>query len=456
MSRDALVISPFSTEIGGFDESVPIGKLLGESQCPSFSVNSTANAEADIVQFQAMNSAGISAVISHGVVGFRELEDAVKDYFGWEHEGSQALLITGENFSCDSMESAPTPCSSNGASCGKGSRCVFTEVDGTTSSGVCLDQVQADLKKGRLALTGSGRMAVLPSFVRNQAQFQEYPNSLVYLGACDSMWNGSLASAFYLAGARAVLGYTGTVTSEFANQKGQELFTSLLSGQQLVGAAVISEADSLYPDTWFRLVGATNLDVNQSEIINADFEIAPKKKTGWSSEGDARVVNKLGDSKSVLGKYMAILSTGLGYTQEIGEMSQTFCIPQDVTQVSFWWKFYSEEFIEFCGSQYQDAFEATISGTVGGGEQVLTLVSTNVDKLCPPEECTGCGEMYESLVQSSVSFDDGGVWNTEWREQIVDISQFSGQGPVTLRFFAGDTGDSIYDTAVLIDSLVFE
>ena len=64
--------------------------------------------------------------------------------------------------------------------------------------------------------------------------------------------------------------------------------------------------------------------------------------------------------------------------------------------------------------------------------------------------------MYETLVQSDVLFDQDGVWNTEWRKVTVDISEFSGQGPVSLRFFTSDTQDSIYDTAVLIDSLVFE
>ena len=158
----------------------------------------------------------------------------------------------------------------------------------------------------------------------------------------------------------------------------------------------------------------------------------------------------------MLGKYMGILSTGMGYTQEIGELEQSFCVPGDITQFSFWWKFYSEEFTEFCGSAYQDAFEATMTGEIDGTPATLSLVSTNIDKLCPPSECTGCGEMYETLVQSDVLFDQDGVWNTEWRKVTMDISQFSGQGPVSLRFFTSDTQDSIYDTAVLIDSLVFE
>jgi len=241
-----------------------------------------------------------------------------------------------------------------------------------------------------------------------------------------------------------------------------ELFSTLLEGKKLLGAAVTTEQDPDHPGTWFRLVGATNLDVNQSDIINADFEIAPKKITGWELVGDARAETQLGSSLSVLGKYMAILSTGMGYTQEIGEISQTFCIPQDVTQLRFWWKFFSEEFTEFCGSLYQDAFEASIVGQTPSGLQEITLVSANIDKLCPADQCTAnpeCGTMYQSLVESDVVFDQtgpNGVWNTEWREEVIDVSAFAGQGPVTLRFFTSDKGDSIFDTAVLVDSIVFE
>lgn len=456
-SRDVQVLSPFAKTIGGTDESVPIADWLEGSSCPPFKVDYRKDEEAGIAYFQEMNGAGISAIVTHGVVSFRDLDPTLKTYFNWEHDGSQVVLVSGETLDCASLETAPTTCTSNSPnSCGPAGSCIYTEVVGTVSSGVCQDNIQGDLKMGRLAMSGSRRLGVLPSFFRKQSEFKGFPDSLVYLGACDSLWNGSLSGALYLSGARGIAGYTGTVSSAFANTKGQELFSSLLDEKKLLGTALITEQDPDHPEAWFRLMGATNLDVNQSDIINPDFEIAPKKLTGWTTEGDARVVSQLGDSTSVLGKYMGIVSTGLGYTQEIGELSQTFCVPGDITKVSFWWKFYSEEFIEFCGSAYQDAFEGTMTADIGGGEQVLNLVSTNIDKLCPPDACSGCGEMYESLVESSVLFDQDGVWNTEWRQVSMDISQFSGQGPVTLRFFTGDKTDTLYDTAILIDSLVFE
>ena len=190
-------------------------------------------------------------------------------------------------------EQAPTPCSTTNYTCGPGASCVYTEVEGTVSKGVCLDQTQADLLRGRLAMTGEGRLAILPSFIRRIAEFREFPNTLVYLGACDSMWNGSLATAFYLSGARGITGYSGTVSSDFAFTKGRELFNQMAGADKLLGGALLSEQDPDHEGTWFRLVGATNLDISQSEIINPDFENRTQEKDGvefrWRCSGDQPV-----------------------------------------------------------------------------------------------------------------------------------------------------------------------
>ena len=62
---------------------------------------------------------------------------------------------------------------------------------------------------------------------------------------------------------------------------------------------------------------------------------------------------------------MGIISTGLGFTKDMGNITQKFCIPPNAKTLSFYWKFYSEEFLEFCGTQFQDSFIATLTDSTG-------------------------------------------------------------------------------------------
>ena len=154
---------------------------------------------------------------------------------------------------------------------------------------------------------------------------------------------------------------------------------------------------------------------------------------------------------------MGLISTGLGFTKQTGELSQVYCIPQDKTEMRIRWRFLSEEFREFCGTQYQDTFHATLTvneGTVD--EAVITIKKAMVDDLCHPEDCSGCGNQYDLLEEACIAFDQGGVWATRWQETPVDVSAFAGAGPVTLRLFTTDAGDSIFDTAILLDDIRFK
>ena len=200
---------------------------------------------------------------------------------------------------------------------------------------------------------------------------------------------------------------------------------------------------------------------------------------------DGRVVSQLGATSPVQGKFMGLVSTGLGFTVETGSLSQTFCIPSDKTHLRLHWKFYSEEFKEYCGSQFQDDFEVSL--TTASGEK-STIIRLEVDDLCfyseelcdgcpepmscdfecmgtdgctlgeLPNTCEGtygceCGRFFMGLIESDVSFDKGGVFSTTWQTTDHDLSLLAGGEPVTLRISTSDTGDSIFDTAVLVDGV---
>ncbi len=257
---------------------------------------------------------------------------------------------------------------------------------------------------------------------------------------------------FFGAGAKAVVGYSGYVTSEFAYQQGSAFWSALVEEMKLTGDS-LPEANVEDPDnpgSRMRLLGAPNLNATNADLINPSWETGDL--TGWQSTGDGRVISRLGITVPVEGKFMSIISTGLGYTPQTGEIYQTFCIPEDKIEMSFYWKFYSEEFKEWCGSIYQDTFEGTLEGDDG----MISFVNASVDDLCPPQECTGCGGQYDGLIQADVIFDQGDVWMTHWRKAASNVMALAGAGAVTLRFFATDKGDSIYDTAILIDTVKFK
>jgi len=461
MSRTVHALSPMADALAGVDETVNIESIADAVDCPPLTVGRVTGAAAGVEAFRATAGTGITAIVTHGGVAFGDLDPALMASWRWEHEGAQAIMATGEAVFCDGFGEGPKSCDSdNPEACGKGSECIFTDLAGTLAQGYCLNRNEVDLRMGRLALGGHGGYVTLPSFFREAARTGGgYPQSLVYLGTCHGLWNGSLAMELYAAGARAIAGYTGVVSDVFAYEKGTAFFSALINEVQFAGTAAVPLADPQYPDTWFRLVGATNLDVNESGIINADFETADS--TGWSGSGDARVISQLGATLSANGKFMGIVSTGLGLTQQVGEFSQRFCIESDKRQFRMDWNFYSEEFLTYCGSSYQDSFSAVLEGDNG---EVVSVVDVVVDNLCPEEACCSpvevcedsCASQYEALIPADVSFDKGEVYHTGWRESVVSLGSLPGSGPVTLRFHVSDVKDSIYDTVVLIDDLRFE
>jgi hypothetical protein len=50
-------------------------------------------------------------------------------------------------------------------------------------------------------------------------------------------------------------------------------------------------------------------------------------------------------------------------------------------------------------------------------------------------------------------FDVGDVYMTGWQSSTFDLSAFKNKR-ITLSIAAGDVGDSIYDTAILLDDIV--
>ncbi len=305
-----------------------------------------------------------------------------------------------------------------------------------------------DINAKRVAIGPNGSVAILPSFIKYYVG--KLPNSLVVLSSCRSMYNNSMANAFLAKGAGAVVGYSDYVNAGYSQNTLNTIVQEMLSGKKLGDA--VSKAiqtwgsnDKDGDPAYLKMTGANDLVLSAGSCQNAGFEdgyLSP-----WQKDGDGRIITKLGITSPTEGSFMALISTGLGYTTDSGSVQQDFCVPP-VTQneerfVSFDWNFFSEEFKEYCGSIYQDSFNVTICEidySTNAQINCSTLFNRKVDDLC------------SSVVKSDVSFDRGDVWMTGWQKENLNITGYAGK-KVNLTFSAHDVGDSIYDTAVLIDNI---
>ena len=450
-SKSAAILAPYQPEIGALDEGPEIAGMLKAVGCPSFGANAYQGGQASLYRYRHMSESGVVAITAHGDAYFEGMTPSVKADLGWEHEGSAEVLWTGQKIECAKLLQNAQSCSGDGLECANGGgECVIGK-----NGGQCIDYTQVDLRRGR-AVFGDENFGITPEFVSFHSQLRPFNRAIVYLGACRTLFNGGFAAHFFGSGALAILGYSDYVTNEFAHERGLDFFTKLIN-EKLPAGEAFGEAleDPSGAGGWFRLFGSPKSTAKDSNIINPSFETGDD--TGWLKAGDGRVIAKLGSKTTpVDGKFMGLISSGLGFTQQVGELKQKFCIDPSKSTVTFYWKYFSEEFTEFCGSSFQDAFLATIENETGK----ITLVEVKVDDLCPPGQCFSCGSKYVGLVPSDVSFDQGDVYNTNWNKAEANVSVLAGggigPGPVTLKFFVTDTGDSIYDTVVLIDKIEFK
>jgi hypothetical protein len=204
-NKKALIIAPYAYEFEsrGGDESDEIRQILLNS---GFSVmmrrNNTRsenniNIQQDFMQTN-LGEYGVIIFVSHGARfdGARGMSDNESNIRGSSFPG----LFTGQILT---------------------SKAVLEYADLLWSK---------DLRFGRTTGRGEIELALMPSFIR------KYMNnlgnhSLVYLGACQTLQNNSLADAFLAQGASNVVGYTRDVRSVFASAHGTAIFNVLATGR---------------------------------------------------------------------------------------------------------------------------------------------------------------------------------------------------------------------------------
>lgn len=404
-NQKVAILSPFLWDFGATDEGSSLNALYRAETCPKYDITYLTDAAVTVSTMKQLNNYGVIHISTHGDTYFKGLTGSWADFFGWFGGGSQVVFLTGEQ-----ATAANKPAN------------------------------QVDLLKGRLAII-SGYYGILPSFIATYGG--QYPDSLVFLASCRSHFNTSMSDAFLGKGARTFLGYSEYVDSGFAFNRAVDFHTKWIKDP----ASLVTTGECFTPGlndggsppaSWI-MSGASDLALpSGNQLQNGSFETGTLG--AWNPSGDGRVVTQLGTFGPTAGNFMGIISTGLGFTTDAGSISQKVCIPADAKELTFKWNFNSEEFREWCGSQYQDYFQVSVATASGS----TILFNRTVDDLCG------------GTAAVPFWFDQGGVWSYGWQTTGIDISGIAAANvgkPVTITFSSGDVGDSFYDTAVLIDEI---
>lgn len=436
-------------------ENALLAAALAPDACPSLLV-STAKVDGRTLPYdwRADLGAGVFYLRGEGDLAFGGLDPAVAAGYGLPSGTASPVILQEHDEFCRDLGGSDEECSfhpqnpSGSRRCTSyGKECVLQrEREDGTIWGVCLDRRVRDLRLGRLVLAPTG-YGLLPSFLREYLAPVDSGVALLDVPRADR--DARLAAEFLkkgydLVAARAVRG-------------GDDPFPALagdLLGQEPWEAAA-------HPA--LRLFGTLRVGVPPYRLSNGTFE--EEGLAGWRLTGDARRVVEFAGQTPVEGKGMAVLSTGLGFSEQGGAIEQVFCPEPGTRTLRFYWRFYSEEFVEECG--YQEYQDEVVASLFVGGEETRVLDAT-VNHLCPPDQDVGvcgvcedpnpfncpCGGLYQDdlLLVDGLHFDqpEGDVWGTSWREVSFQVP-FAGIRPVHLRLEVRDRGDSHLDSAVLID-----
>lgn len=276
-----------------------------------------------------------------------------------------------------------------------------------------------------------------------------FQNSVIFNSSCQSTAADNLKNAFFAKGAKAYYGYSKIVYSDFAARMIDTVARRFARG--LTSDQAYFDATDPHNPYSARFEYKKSADMSfPFSLTNGNYEAGTLE--GWTKEGDGRVITRLGSVNPTQGSYVGIISTGLGYTTSSGSVSQCLKIENNQSSIRFKWNFLSEEFLEYIHSQFQDYFRVKVIKSDGSE---VTLFSKNIDQIAVEfgADTNQVGQLV--AVSPEIVFDRGDVYMTNWQTSTVDVTPFRGQ-VIVVEFICGDIGDSIYDTAILLDEITVQ
>lgn len=413
-STKAIYLGPYLSQFAATDDYHKAWKVIKESKCPKCQTVEKKNKDVKVEDFKTLSNYGLVIIPSHGDTWF------------------------GGKFADECATAGNCP-----ASLANGGGFVITWTDQQIGANDLL-KYWSDLVNYRLAIDArDGTLAVMPPYIT--AYNGTFPDSLVYLGTCRSTHNLTMAAAYLAKGAKGYLGFSEYVDSEYAGDVTHEFYKSFMnkgksateSFKDATNAKGVNDKGTV--PAFFNYIGQGDLKMGGKDLQNAGFEDG---LVGWQAEGDSRVINRLASLKPPEGKKMAIISTGLGSVNNSNSaLVQNICSQEGKLTISFKYNVVSEEPLEYVGSVYDDNFKMTV--TINSTPTVLVQRTIN-------------NSAWKKIGGINFAGGDATTYHTGWKSVTKELGNIKADDVVKIEFRVNDTGDSIYDTAALIDDVKME
>ena len=335
---------------------------------------------------------------------------------------------------------------------------VGTEVTSENNS-----KYAADLQYDRIIQLSGGRYGVTSKFFDTYYKEGDFKDTMIYLGACHGTEDNVLANSLIKKGVDAFYGYKNSVYTSYNRDMVTTIFAELTSNtsEPVNVTQALNTAKKKHGNTdntkghWYnwlfgeyekesnraelRLIGDANFTLNidnSEDLSNLSFE---NGLDNWFSSGDSRIISKLSTITPVDGNDMCIIGTGLGSVEDSHSSVERTFTTNGAKQLTLYCNFVSEEPMEFYGSEYDDVASINIISGNDANEEKKFTVNTSE---------------WEYLEGNLFNGGDDTAYQTGWQKISIDLTKYS-SNTFTLSFSIWDTGDSEYDSALLIDNLEF-
>jgi len=405
-SKKAIDLSPYYDQFSPEDDYDGAFAELKKSECPKFTTKAFLNASVSVEQFKNLSDYGVIIISSHGDTWFSP---------------PKVAIITSTKADAENIK-----------------------------------KYAIDLKKHRLVISNGGHLAILPDFIKHYNK--NFPNSLVYISACRSFYNSTMADAFLSKGAKVYFGYTDYVQVSYAFNCGKSLFKHLVEGETAKEAFehAIAENGEHEPRfglffidndiAYFKMKGDGDLTLAFRELIeNGNFEKG--NLSGWTTG-----FTRGGDFPQYAGPggYWTVISERKvegNYSARLGRFDQTYTQgvygpPQPGDEPSgIDWMYQDVEIPEGTHKTLKFYYKIRTYDTAVWDWFVMQIrdpvtnavLATVVDRTGKP------GTQY------------GEYWENDWQEVSYDLSAFAGR---KIRLWFGCRQDGWGDqTAVYIDKV---
>lgn len=322
----------------------------------------------------------------------------------------------------------------------------------------------ADLKKNRIEKvtldTGEKVYWIAPKLFTDYYADTPLSSPIVHLGLCRGYPenNNKLVDAMVDVGASAVCGYDASVSTSYDTPMADSIVERLVAGDTIEEALTWAQDAHGDEDPWkdtdwlwnrnaeLKLYGNEGA-VLYHKLSNGKFDnsfgLLFDGVFGWREYGDARSIFRLAGLEAVSAPRMAIISSGFGSMggETTSSIYQTFLVPGDANSIEFHYNVVSEEPMEYVGSSYNDIFQVELLDTDGKVLETLAYESVNTST-------------WHAIEGIDFPGGDHSAYHTRWHKVTSSaLEKYRGK-LVVIRFVVQDAGDSQYDTAALIDSVV--